>query len=121
MNVLQLERDIKELGYPNILVQHHGFLYNVKSNGHEVYDSHLVFKKNNVPFCKISTVEGFELHEKPNPANLLMDCEKCYCVYNPNDGSSPFYFYWPEEKEEMEPEELLDTPEFGDLDRLYED
>ena len=93
--------DIESLGQPYILVQMHGFLFKVKPDVCEQQEFDIVFFQTRrvdrplaEPICRITMLD-LVIKEKIRPDNLIVQCEKCYGLYN---GAGEVYctLYWPE-------------------------
>ena len=93
---LQLERDIKKMGYPNILVQRHGFFLSIEPEGHTTTQTDFVFILDGKNLCNIGFLNDLELLELPRPDNVVIRCKKCYDLKDPENGSRVCVFYWPE-------------------------
>ena len=73
--------DIENLGQPYILVQMHGFLFKVKPDDFRQQEFELVFFLNKQSVCRL-TILDLIIREKTRPDNYLVECEKCYGLYN---------------------------------------
>ena len=97
--IAKLLSDIESLSQPFILVQMHGFLFKVKPDVCEHQEFDIVFfqiRRADKPLavCRISMLD-LVIKEKIRPDNLIVQCKKCYGVYN---GAGEVYctLYWPE-------------------------
>ena len=99
--IAKLLSDIESLSQPYILVQMHGFLFKVMPDVCKQQEFDIVFfqirregKLLAEPICRITMLD-LVIKEKIRPDNLIVQCKKCYGLYN---GAGEVYctLYWPE-------------------------
>lgn len=94
----RLQKDIKELGIPEISQYRHGFYYGIKPTKYETqYDSEIKFEIGDQGFFKLC-IGDVELKQVKRPGNVIVKCKKCYSIVQKAFDSNEVlgYLYWPE-------------------------